>query len=99
MNIGKKVGHNMSILDTGGGLSGTIISSRLQGMLSQLKDYPYEVLGEPGRFISSNCFNVLTKVIGIQEGQKGLSITLNDSTFHAFNKFVFDNINLNGEKE
>ena len=38
MNIGKKVGHSMSILDTGGGLSGTIISSRLQEMLSQLKD-------------------------------------------------------------
>lgn len=99
MNIGKQVGHTMSILDTGGGLSGTIISDRLIGILSQLKNQPYEVLSEPGRFISSNCFNVLTKVIGKQENHKGLSITINDSIHHAFNKFIFDNININGQKD
>ena len=53
------------------------------------------MIAEPGRFLSSNCFNILTRVIGKKEEKNELSITINESLHHSFSKFVDDAVNVN----
>jgi ornithine decarboxylase len=93
MEIGKQAGHSMNILDVGGGFSGSDISESLANDLKTLKNDNFELIAEPGRYISSNCMSILTKVIGCERELKN-NITINDGVYHSLNKIWLDDISL-----
>lgn len=65
MEIGRKYGHSMEILDLGGGFPAGDMDKNTLEALHLTKDDPlgYKVIAEPGRHISSNCGYVFTRVL------------------------------------
>lgn len=55
LEIGRKYGHSMEILDMGGGYPGGEIDASMLEALKLTKDDPlgYQVIAEPGRYLSS----------------------------------------------
>jgi len=87
-------GHMMEVLDIGGGFPQEGIPDAIVEALEITRNdqFEYRVVAEPGRFFSSDCFLLCTRVIGerIKEGKKCLHI--NDSVYHSFNCMIMDNI-------
>jgi len=74
----------MEILDLGGGYPGGEIDDTMLEALSLTKDDPlgYKVIAEPGRYLSSNCGYVMTRIIGKRQKNNKTCIHVNDSIYH-----------------
>lgn len=65
IEIGRKHGHSMEILDLGGGFPAGEVDSNMMDALLLTKNDPlgYKVIAEPGRHLSANCGYVFTRVL------------------------------------
>jgi diaminopimelate decarboxylase len=66
MKIGRDIGHSMDIMNVGGGFGAQNISESLEKVLKKTRNDPlkYQVICEPGRFLSSESYFLLTRIIG-----------------------------------
>lgn len=84
IEIGRKYGHSMEILDLGGGYPAGEIDKTMLDALKLTKDDPlgYKVIAEPGRYLSSTCGYLFTRVIGKRIKNNKTCIHVNDSIYH-----------------
>lgn len=84
LEIGRKYGHKMDLLDLGGGFPAGEIDRNMMDALYLTKNDPlgYKVIAEPGRYMSANCGYVFTRVIGKRIKNNQLCIHVNDSIYH-----------------
>jgi len=95
MEIGRKHGHNMEVLDLGGGFPAGEINENLKDALELTKSgssLGYKVMAEPGRHFSSNTCYLATKVIGKRMKEGKLCYHVNDSLYHSFNCILMDGV-------
>lgn len=66
---GRKLGHNMTTLDLGGGFPAGDLTKAQVDILKATYNDPlgYEVMAEPGRHFSSSSCHLATRVIGKRE--------------------------------
>lgn len=87
ITIGRRCGHELSILDVGGGFPAGKIKNHVLNPLNEIsscKDMKLRVIAEPGRYLCSKSFYLLVRVIG-QKFKNGLHCYfLNDSIYHNF---------------
>lgn len=66
IEIGRRYGHEMDLLDIGGGFPSGDLSQMTINALKETENDPlnYKVIAEPGRHFSGNSFYLLTRVLG-----------------------------------
>ena len=74
----------MDILDLGGGYPAGEINNEMLEALKTTENDPlgYKVIAEPGRYLSSNCGYLFTRVIGKRIKNDKTCIHVNDSVYH-----------------
>jgi len=95
MDIGRKYGHNMEVLDLGGGFPAGDLSTNFIEALEMTKiehNLGYRIIAEPGRHLSSNTCYLATKVIGKRIKDGRLCYHINDSLYHSFNCILMDGV-------
>jgi diaminopimelate decarboxylase len=94
MAEGRKQGHDMEILDVGGGFPSGPISQNLYNCLSKVKDDPlgYKVIAEPGRHVSNNTCHLLFRVLARRRKAGKLCYHVNESLYHSFNCNLMDGV-------
>lgn len=94
IEIGRLYGHQMSVLDIGGGFGSQTLSENIINDLKPTENdlLNYKVIAEPGRHFSSNCFYILVKVIGRKIKHNVTCYHLNDSIYHSMNNLLTDGI-------
>jgi len=95
MDIGRKYGHNMEVLDLGGGFPAGDLSPSFIDALELTKiehNLGYRIIAEPGRHLSSNTCYLATKVIGKRIKDGRLCYHINDSLYHSFNCILMDGV-------
>ena len=83
-------GHTPTLLDIGGGFSSESLEEIHPACLTinnAIRDLPYEIIAEPGRFFVEHAIELHTRVIHVRPSQ---SITVDDSLYGAFNCVVMD---------
>lgn len=92
MEIGRKYGHAMNILDLGGGYPAGELPESLVDILRQTQNDPlgYRVIAEPGRHMCSNNFYLACRVIGRRIKHRRTCLHVNDGLYHGFNNFLMD---------
>jgi len=90
----------MEILDLGGGFAAGEISEKQVNILKDTYNDPlgYQVMAEPGRYISSNSCFLATRVIGKREKNGKLCFHLNDGLYHSFNCNLMDGFSLENDQ-
>lgn len=65
LEVGRKYGHSMEILDLGGGFPAGEVDQNMMDALLLTKNDPlgYKVIAEPGRHLSAHCGYVFTRVL------------------------------------
>lgn len=99
MDLGKKVGHRMKILDLGGGFPSSHLSDSQIDILSQAKSSNYTVVAEPGRHFSSESCHLAVRVIGKREKNGQLCYHVNDGLYHSFNGILMDGMNFEDQSD
>jgi diaminopimelate decarboxylase len=91
----------MHTLDIGGGFpAGDIPQSTVEALKSTFNDpLNYRVIAEPGRYLSSRCFFLATRIIGVRTKSGKTCFHLNDSVYHTFNCVLMDNVNLDNSEQ
>ncbi len=101
MEIGRKYGHDMDLMDLGGGFPAGELSEKLVNSLLLTKDDPlgYKIIAEPGRHFAENTFHLLDRVIGkhFKNNQNGFFI--NDSMYMNLIGVKIDDVDLNAKNE
>lgn len=94
IEIGRKYGHEMRILDIGGGFPSGELSEMTIEALKPTKDDPldYQVIAEPGRHFSSHSFYLLSRIIGKRTKNGKSCYHINESLYHSFNCNLMDGI-------
>jgi len=66
LKIGREYGHEMSIMDVGGGFPSADLNKKTVDALKITENDPlgYTVIAEPGRHFCGNSFYLLTRVLG-----------------------------------
>ena len=74
----------MEILDLGGGFPAGEIDEKMLDIIKSTKNDPlgYEVIAEPGRYMSSNCGYLFTRVLGKRRKNNKNCIHVNDGLYH-----------------
>jgi len=92
-------GHNINILDIGGGFpvrynskakSFKILAKKLNAEIDRLFPKTTEILAEPGRFMVANAGTLVTKIIGKAVRDGKTCYYLDDGVYHTFSGIVFD---------
>lgn len=94
IEIGRKVGHKMSILDMGGGFPSGDLSADKVEALSQTKDRGVNISAEPGRHFSNESCHLAMRVIGKRKKYGKDCYHLNDSLYHSLNNIIMDGFSL-----
>lgn len=99
MEIGRKYGHGMELLDVGGGFPSGGLTDHLIKTLSKTKDDPlgYKVIAEPGRHFSSNTCHLLFKVMSKRLKGGKLCYHVNESLYHSFNCILMDGVSFEND--
>ncbi|MBV06235.1 MAG: type III PLP-dependent enzyme [Candidatus Woesearchaeota archaeon] len=95
----KSQGHELKILDIGGGFPAPYddsvkpfkeLSNKISSEIERLFPKDIEIFAEPGRFIVATSATLFTKIIGksIRDGK--LYYYINDGVYHSFSGVVFD---------
>lgn len=94
MQIGRDFGHEMSILDIGGGFPSGELSEKTINALKITEKDPmgYKVIAEPGRHFSGHSFYLLTRVLGKRVKNGKNCYHLNESLYHSFNCNLMDGV-------
>jgi len=99
MEIGKQQGHNMNVLDLGGGYPATDLSESQVEVLSLTKDKGYKVIAEPGRHFSQETCHLATRVIGKRTKNGKLCYHINDGVYHSFNILLMDGVSFEDQTD
>jgi diaminopimelate decarboxylase len=101
LKIGREYGHEMSIMDVGGGFPAGDLNESTIEALHLTKDDPlgYTVIAEPGRHFCSRSFYLLTRVIGKRTKNDQVCYHLNESLYHSFNCNVMDAVSFDGTSD
>lgn len=101
IKIGRQVGHSMEIIDIGGGLPAGELDSELLETLRSTKNDPlgYQIISEPGRYLSSRSCLLATRVIGKREKQNRKCYHINDSLYHSFNCVLMDGVSFEDQSD
>lgn len=98
--IGRKHGHHMELLNMGGGYPSGALPKNLVADLSATRNDPlgFEVMAEPGRYMSSNTCHLGFRVLGkrVKSGKKCYHV--NDSLYHSFNCNLMDGVTFEHDK-
>lgn len=78
MEIGKKHGHKMEVLDLGGGYPATSLSESQKQILALTKDKNFTVIAEPGRHFSQESCHLAARVIGKRTKNGKVCYHIND---------------------
>lgn len=91
----------MHTLDLGGGFpAGEIPSTTIEALKMTMNDpLGYRVIAEPGRHLSSRCFYIVTRILGVRTKNGKPCFHLNDSVYHSFNCILMDGINFEGSDQ
>jgi len=94
MKIGRLYGHQMDILDIGGGFpSGDLPEKTINALkITENDSLGYKVIAEPGRHFCANSFYLLTRVLGRRTKNGKPCYHLNESVYHMFNNVLMDDV-------
>jgi len=94
MKIGREYGHEMSIMDIGGGFPAKEIGQSTIEALKVTENDPlgYKVYAEPGRHFCSNAFYLATRVLCKKTKNGKVCYHLNESLYHSFNCNLMDDV-------
>lgn len=94
LKIGREYGHEMTIMDVGGGFPSGDLNKRTIDALESTRNDPlgYKVLAEPGRHLCGNSFYLLTRVLGKRVKSGKTCYHLNESLYHSFNCNLMDGV-------
>jgi diaminopimelate decarboxylase len=94
LEIGRAYGHEMTLMDIGGGFpSGELSQKTIQALQTTRNDpLGYRVIAEPGRHFSGNSFYLLTRVLGKRVKSGKTCYHLNESLYHSFNCNLMDGV-------
>jgi diaminopimelate decarboxylase len=94
LKIGRSYGHEMSLMDIGGGFSSKDLNPKTIEALKPTENDPlnYRVIAEPGRHFCSNAFYLLTRVLGKRVKNGKTCYHLNESLYHSFNCNIMDGV-------
>lgn len=99
MRIGRAYGHEMDIMDIGGGFPQGDLNPRTIEALKMTRDDPlgYKVIAEPGRHLSGDSFYLLTRVLGKRLKNSKPCYHLNESLYHSFNCNLMDGVSFEND--
>lgn len=99
LEIGRKYGHKMEVLDIGGGFPAGEIDENMMQALYLTKDDPlgYKVIAEPGRHLSAHTGYVFARVLAKRIKNNKTCIHINDSIYHQFNCCLMDGISFEND--
>jgi diaminopimelate decarboxylase len=94
LEIGRIYGHEMTLMDIGGGFPTGDLNKKTIDALQLTKNDPlgYRVIAEPGRHFCGNSFHLLTRVLGKRTKSGKLCYHLNESLYHSFNCNLMDGV-------
>lgn len=94
VQLGKEYGHNMDIIDIGGGFSvrtfDAIAKEVERGCKAFFPNDEFTVIAEPGRLFVETIATLYTKIIGIREVRGHTYYWITDSLYGSFNCIVYD---------
>lgn len=101
LKIGREYGHEMSIMDVGGGFPSADLNKKTIDALKVTENDPlgYTVIAEPGRHFCGNAFYLLTRVLGKRVKNGKLCYHLNESLYHSFNCNVMDGVSFENSND
>lgn len=101
MEIGRLNGHEMHTLDIGGGFpAGDLPQSTIDALKPTFNDpLNYRVIAEPGRHMSSRCFYVVTRILGMRMKSGKPCFHMNDSVYHSFNCTLMDGVSFDDSEQ
>lgn len=94
-----ELGYDLKLLDVGGGFvdeTFEMFAGNLHEALEEHFPSHVRVIGEPGRYYTSNAFTLATNVIarrevaGDNEGENAYMLYLNDGVYGNFSNIIFD---------
>src|SRR5882762_4640026 len=99
MREAKSRGHEIKILDIGGGFPApynkhvkpfSVLAKKINGEIARLFPKNLEILAEPGRFLVATAATSVARIIGkaVRDGKPCYYI--NDSVYHTFSGIIFD---------
>ncbi len=99
MEDARSHGHELKILDIGGGFpvpydsrvdTFPLLAKKINAEIDRLFDAEIEILAEPGRFLVASAATVVARIIGkaVRDGKPCYYI--NDSVYHTYSGIVFD---------
>lgn len=99
-NIGVENGHDISLIDIGGGMyadiedDGTVTTCVADYILDGIKDFfadiPVRFIAEPGRFFAQHYSVIACQIIGKRVRDGFYEYFINDSTYGAFSNVIFE---------
>jgi len=99
MEIGKKHGHKMEVLDLGGGYPATSLSESQKQILALTKDKNFTVIAEPGRHFSQESCHLAARVIGKRSKNGKVCYHINDGVYHSFNILLMDGVSFENQTD
>jgi len=99
MRESKSRGHELKILDIGGGFPAPydkhvkpfgILARKINGEIERLFPKDIQILAEPGRFLVATAATSVARIIGkaVRDGKQ--SYYIDDSVYHTFSGIIFD---------
>jgi ornithine decarboxylase len=99
MNEAKSRGHEVKILDIGGGFPVpydrhvkpfSLLARKINAEINRLFPEDIQILAEPGRFLVATAAAVVTRIIGKAVRDGKTSYYIDDSVYHTFSGIIFD---------
>lgn len=99
MQVGRDVGHNMELLDIGGGFPAGPLNNNVVSALQSTYNDPlgYRVIAEPGRHFSSNSCHLAFRVMTKRVKAGKLCYHVNESLYHSFNCILMDGVSFEND--
>lgn len=90
----EKIGHNMKILNVGGGFKSNIpdISIALNSSINKYfpKSRNINIIAEPGRFFSESMSTLACKIIGKKKNNNTIKYWITDGLYGSMNSIIYD---------
>lgn len=91
----------MHTLDIGGGFPASDLpQSTIDSLKPTFNDsLNYRVIAEPGRHMSSRCFYLVTRILGMRMKSGKPCFHMNESVYHSFNCVLMDGISFDDSEQ
>lgn len=83
MSLGRDLGHNMELLDLGGGYPASQLSEAQIEVLKATRNNGYRVIAEPGRHFSQESGHLAVRVIGKRQKMGKTCYHVNDGYYYT----------------